>query len=306
MTNMELVPVTTVHIPKSSPVIQCADPPPPRKRKKKKAQSGPKEYPLLEFSTFYRCKSDELSPYKIVRNLADTTLFNHHEKLNVCCFNLNSMRSFIRSTYSGGFFRDPFDVIGFCEVQADISNIGYDSALCKYARRYGHCYFNVCSHVPTYSGTALFCYKQPRSVMFGFHEGLPMDFAGRIITARFGDATIILIYAPSKVNENLAFFSILINHVKFEKMFGLPIILMGDLNIPRSDLDASLVRTWSTAGDDFTRNRELLETVISTLDGVDAGQRDHKFTWFPQPNKCMQRRQIGMRIDYIIHDARVL
>jgi hypothetical protein len=141
--------------------------------------------------------------------------------------------------------------------------------------------------------------------MFGFHDGLPMDFAGRIITARFCDTIVILIYAPSKVKENLIFFDILIKHLQLEKKLGLPIILMGDLNIPRTDLDASLVRTWSTAGDDFTHNRKLLEVAIETMEGVDAGQKGHGFTWFPQPNKSTQRRNIGMRVDYIIYDKRL-
>ena len=60
-----------------------------------------------------------------------------------------------------------------------------------------------------------------------------MDFDGRIITARFKDAIVILIYAPSKIKANVTFFSILLRHIQVEKSLGLPIILMGDLNVPR-------------------------------------------------------------------------
>jgi exonuclease III len=80
---------------------------------------------------------------------------------------------------------------------------------------------------------------------------------------------------------------------------------MGDLNIPRTDLDASRVRTWSTSEEDFTPNRSLLEIAIATIEGIDADQDGHTLTWFPQPNKIMQRRHIGMRIDYIIYDKRL-
>jgi exonuclease III len=40
-------------------------------------------------------------------------------------------------------------------------------------------------------------YRQPLKVIFGFHAGIPVDSEGRIITARFTDCSVILVYAPA-------------------------------------------------------------------------------------------------------------
>ena len=57
----------------------------------------------------------------------------------------------------------------------------------------------------------------------------------------------------------------------------------------------------SRSNQDYGPNRELLESIIALMHGVDPGALNNALTWFPQPNKAQQARGIGMRLDCIIY-----
>jgi exodeoxyribonuclease III len=211
----------------------------------------------------------------------------------------------MKSPHSSGFLMNPHDVMGFSEVQADLADIGHNAAIVKYAKRYGHCFWHVCGYNPTYAGTAIFSRRRPCAVIFGFHAGLPADCEGRIVTARYPDGCVIMIYAPAKPVANLAFLKNLIAHVNIERDEHKPLVLLGDLNVPRGPSDISEVQSWVESPFDYGDHRIVLETLIAAL-GRDPGQHQHDFTWYPQPNKANQARKIGMRIDYILHSPTLI
>jgi exonuclease III len=140
-------------------------------------------------------------------------------------------------------------------------------------------------------------------VIFGFHEGLNVDLEGRVLTARYTDCSIIMVYAPAKPEANTCFLKTLLAHVTIEMQQHLPIILMGDLNVPRDPEDIATPQSWMAQPIDYTIQQELLESIILKLRAGDPGRSKHDFTWFPQPNKSMQSKWIGMRIDYILHST---
>jgi exodeoxyribonuclease III len=255
---------------------------------------------LSEISFFYRPLPLTCGPKVLIPEGSGEALFDRNGMANVCTYNVNSLRAYVKSPYSSGFLMNPHDVIGFSEIQADLADVGHNVAIVKYARKYGHCYWHVCGYNPTYAGTAIFSRLRPCMVIFGFHESLPPDGEGRIITARYQDCSVIMVYAPAKPDPNLCFLRTLIDHAVIEKARGKPVILLGDLNVPREPADVSDVQSWVESPFDYCDHRVVLECLIATL-GVDAGQREHAFTWYPQPNKANQARKIGMRIDYILH-----
>jgi exonuclease III len=112
-----------------------------------------------------------------------------------------------------------------------------------------------------------------------------------------------MVYAPSKVLENLPFLEKLHQQVIWDqKHYGLPLVLMGDLNVPREDSDISRIALWTTAGCDYSKNRLVLEAIIQTAYFKDPGVSRHVYTWYPSPSWKSQKLGIGMRIDYILHD----
>jgi hypothetical protein len=153
------------------------------KAKGKKKKLDPFDFthcPLMSVSQFYKSDPSISKPHLFTPPISDggNQLFDVRGRVRVCCFNTNSLRSFIRSSYSTTFLTNPFDFVGFSEVQADLEHLGDNTALANYAKQYGHAFFSVCSHNPTYSGTAIMSYKQPSSVIFGFHDGLTVDLEG--------------------------------------------------------------------------------------------------------------------------------
>jgi len=81
------------------------------------------------------------------------------------------------------------------------------------------------------------------------------------------------------------------------------VILMGDLNIPRTDADISKKTPWIESGCpqmDYTKCRIILEKIIVTLDAVDPGAERNELTWHPEPDYRREKEHIGMRVDYLL------
>ena len=191
-------------------------------------------------------------------------------------------------------------------MQCDFNDICDSSVLGKHANAYSKCFLHMCVERPWYSGVCVFTRRPPCQVYFGFVPevcGDDIDSQGRLIRIRFKDCIIHMVYAPSKIDQNLPFLEKLHKQVLWDKAkFGLPLIVMGDINVPPTDNDISTVTPWATAGCDYSHSRAVLQGIIRDGPLIDVGSSRHTFTWFPSPTWRSQKLQIGMRLDLVLVD----
>ena len=155
-----------------------------------------------------------------------------------------------------------------------------------------------------YSGVGLHVSKalSPERPAF---EHPPFDYENRIVTVRLPQATVASVYVPNGGKDYPAKMRFLAAMEQFiaDARGDLPLIVCGDLNIARSEMDVHPKERKPRAIGQLPEEREQLERIIGH-GLVDVGralepENDQMFTWWA-PWRNMRQRNIGWRLDYVL------
>ncbi len=135
------------------------------------------------------------------------------------------------------------------------------------------------------------------------------DYEHRIVTSGIGDLVVASIYVPNGGKDfpaKMRFLEALDVWARELHAGGRQVILCGDLNVARADIDVHPKERKPNAIGQLPEERALFDRL---LDGglVDVGRTlapedDQLFTWWP-PWRNMRARNIGWRIDYVLASA---
>lgn len=212
--------------------------------------------------------------------------------MKLISWNVNGLRAVLTKGFMDVFTKADADVfclqeIKLSEGQIDFKPEGY------------HCYFNY-AEKKGYSGTALFCKKEPLSVTFG------SDNEGRVICAEFDDFYVVCVYTPNSQDElaRLPFrlewdrnFREYVNQLDKNK----PVCICGDLNVAHNEIDIKNPKS-NTHNAGFTieeRNSftELLDSgFVDTFRYLYPDKKD-AYSWWSYRFHARENNA-GWRIDY--------
>jgi exodeoxyribonuclease III len=216
--------------------------------------------------------------------------------MKIATWNVNGIRA--RATQLCEWLaRDQPDIVCLQEIKASPAQVPESCKLLEYDA-YWH-------GAGGYSGVSLHVRKGAFDVEPAF--GHPaFDMETRIVQASFGNLTIASVYVPNGGKDyaaKLAFLRSLSEWTRSLHEAGREVILCGDLNVARADIDLHPKERKPGIIGQRPEERELFETL---LDGhsADVARELHPhdegmFTWWA-PWRNMRQRNIGWRIDYIL------
>ncbi len=159
-----------------------------------------------------------------------------------------------------------------------------------------------------YSGVGLHVSKAiaPERPQF-FHPAF--DYENRIVAAEIGETTIASIYVPNGGRDFAAKMRFLEALDGYAASFQAPLrqlVLCGDMNVARSDLDVHPKERKPRAIGQLPEERALIERILSRglvdLSRAFEPDNDGLFTWWA-PWRNMRQRNIGWRLDYVFPSA---
>jgi len=137
------------------------------------------------------------------------------------------------------------------------------------------------------------------------------DIETRIVQVTLGNMLVASVYVPNGGKDYAAKIRFMTHLVEWSKQMqaeGRELILCGDINIARADID---VHPRERKTDVIGQRQEERDLFQALLDGdmVDVTRKldpdnDRLFSWWP-PWRNMRQRNIGWRIDYILASPRV-
>src|SRR6476469_6275228 len=156
-----------------------------------------------------------------------------------------------------------------------------------------------------YSGVGLHVRKEWHPDRPLFHHP-DFDYEHRIVTAQLPQATVASIYAPNGGKDfpaKMRFLEALDAYAASFQEAGRTLVLCGDLNVARSDMDVHPKERKPRAIGQLPEERALLERLIGR-GLVDVGRaldpdNDGLFTWWA-PWRNLRQRNIGWRLDYVL------
>ena len=193
--------------------------------------------------------------------------------------------------------RDRPDVVCLQELKAEQAQIPEACQLPEY-HVYWHC-------MRAYSGVSLHIRADrcPAPPAFTHPE---FDMESRIVQAELGNLVVASVYVPNGGKDyaaKLGFLERLIEWIKRLHAEGRELVLCGDINIARTDMDVHPRERKLNIIGQRPEERALFERMLSEQ-LVDVGRaKDPEnaglFTWWP-PWRNMRQRNIGWRLDYVL------
>ena len=216
--------------------------------------------------------------------------------MKIATWNVNGIRA--RETQLCEWIeRDHPDIVCLQELKAEIGQIPLSCHLADY-----HIYWHG---LRGYSGVSLHVRKGlfDTEPVFSHPE---FDMESRIVQATLGDLVVASVYVPNGGKDyaaKLAFFEKLVGWAKAQHDGGRKVVLCGDLNIARLEIDVHPKERKAGVIGQRDEERALFAALIgdhfADVGRLSAPDDDRLFTWWP-PWRDMRKRNIGWRIDYIL------
>ena len=189
------------------------------------------------------------------------------------------------------------DVICLQEIKAKLDQIPQSCSVEGYT-----CYWHGAGG---YSGVGLHIRRDfAAGVEFTHPE---FDLETRVVQAQIEDTVFTSVYVPNggkDFDAKIAFIHALTAYARDVRSRGLKLVLCGDMNIARSDIDVHPKERKPRAIGQLPQERELFENLLSEGGLVDVGRMlyaedENYFTWWA-PWRNLRQRNIGWRLDYVL------
>jgi exodeoxyribonuclease-3 len=216
--------------------------------------------------------------------------------MKIATWNVNGIRA-RQAQLCDWLARDQPDIVCLQEIKASPAQVPEACKLEEY-EAYWH-------GAGGYSGVSL----HVRRGAFGIEPAFShpaFDMETRIVQAAFGNLTIASVYVPNGGKDYAAKLDFLRRLAEWSRSVheaGRELILCGDLNVARADIDLHPKERKPGSIGQRPEERELFEALLGGH-SVDVGRELHPedermFTWWA-PWRNMRQRNIGWRIDYIL------
>ena len=220
-------------------------------------------------------------------------------------WNVNGLRAVL-----GKNFREAFEALDadfFCLQETKLQEGQVDLQLPGY-----HAYWNYADK-KGYSGTAVFCRREPLHVTYGM--GIDEhDHEGRVITLEMDGFYLVCVYTPNsqdglrRLDYRMAWendFLAYIKRLDAQK----PVIVCGDLNVAHQEIDLKNPQT-NRRNAGFTDEERGKMSVLLDSGFVDTFRLLHPteegaYSWWSYRFRAREKN-VGWRIDYFIVSQRLV
>jgi exodeoxyribonuclease-3 len=233
--------------------------------------------------------------------------------MKIIAWNINGIRSSMKGKELYDLFEDEKpDIICFGETKISCPFVDVQNELKDKIKGYKYRYWSPCKTKGGYSGTAIFCKKQPNSIIYGLDD---IDEEGRVIILEFEKFFLLHVYTPNSGEElkRLDYRTKTWDKVFRKKVIELqehkPVIVCGDLNVAHKEIDLKNPKTnLKTAG--YTiEERESFDKLLNDAELVDTyrflnPEKIEYSYWSYRFNS--RKKNTGWRIDYFLVSEKII
>ncbi len=222
--------------------------------------------------------------------------------MRIISYNVNGIRSAIKKGFIDWLATDPADIICLQEIKAHRGDINADAI-----ENAGYKSYWFCAQKKGYSGVAFITKVPLENVAYGSSIE-QSDFEGRVISADFGDVTLVNAYYPSGTSGELSqaykyvWLEEFLHYLNDLKKKRAKLIVCGDYNIAHTAIDIhNPVSNKKTTG--FLPEERAWFDKFLANDFVDGfrylNKEIHQYTWWNVLRPSTRLENKGWRIDYI-------
>jgi len=223
--------------------------------------------------------------------------------LRIITFNANGIRAAARKGFFTWLSRQKADVVCIQETKAQIHQL--EDPI--FSPKNFHCYYED-AEKKGYSGVALYCRQEPDEIIRGYGSA-EFDAEGRYIEARFGNLSIVSLYAPSGSSSEdrqaakFRFMDEFDTHLQGMLGNARQSLICGDWNIAHKEIDLKNWRTNRKNSGFLPEERAWMDRLFDDHQFVDTFREvepgPDMYTWWSNRGNARENN-VGWRIDYQI------
>jgi exodeoxyribonuclease-3 len=225
--------------------------------------------------------------------------------LRIITANLNGIRSAAKKGFFEWLGTQQADIMCVQELKAQATDMTSDF-LAPHGL-IGHFHY---AQKKGYSGVGLYARKMPDVCIVGLNNA-EFDAEGRYVEVRYGNLSIISVYAPSGTSSPLRqqakfrFLDMFMPHLAALKSAGREVIVCGDINIAHQEID---LKNWKGNLKNSGFLPEERAWLTQLFDSQQTGYVDvfrqldknpDRYTWWSHRGQAYAKN-VGWRIDYQI------
>ncbi len=221
--------------------------------------------------------------------------------MRIITLNANGIRAAGRKGFFTWLPRQRADVVCIQETKAQQPQL--DAPL--YWPRNWHCFY-ADAKKKGYAGVALYSRREPDKVIRGFGTQ-EFDDEGRYLEARYGNLSVVSLYAPSgssgehRQASKFRFMEAFMRHLRRLKKDGRDYLIAGDWNIAHKQIDLKNWRSNQKNSGFLPEERAWLDELFDEVGFIDAfrevNQAAEQYTWWSNRGEAWAKN-VGWRIDY--------
>jgi len=236
--------------------------------------------------------------------------------MKIIAWNVNGLRSLLKTNYLNDIINEENpDIFCMGETKLSCPYVNINNQITELYPQFKFKYWSDCKTKKGYSGTSIFCKKEPINVSYGLkYNNEEIDNEGRIITLELKKYYLIHVYTPNS-GQALARLEWRTNtwDRAFEKYIqelqkNKPVIICGDLNVAHLAIDLKNPKTnLKTAG--YTiEERDSFNSILKNCNLLDSyriinpDKIEYSY-WSYMRNS--RNKNIGWRIDYFLVDKKI-
>ena len=221
--------------------------------------------------------------------------------MRIVTFNANGIRSAARKGFFEWLARQRADVVCLQETRAKVAQLDDP---CFHPRN-RHCEY-LDAEKKGYSGVAIYTRRRPDRWVRGYGDP-EFDAEGRYLEARFGDLSVVSLYAPSgssgdeRQQAKFRFLDSFMAHLKKLRRNRRRYVICGDWNIAHKKIDLKNWRGNQKNSGFLPEERAWMDELFGAAGYNDAFRevcdRPEQYTWWSNRGRAREKN-VGWRIDY--------
>jgi exodeoxyribonuclease-3 len=237
--------------------------------------------------------------------------------MKIIAWNVNGLRSLLKTEYLNDLIisEDP-DVFCMGETKLSCPYDNINNEISEKFPQFKYKYWSNCKIKKGYSGTSIFCKKEPINVFYGLkNNNEELDDEGRVIVVEFKHYYILHVYTP---NSGQALARLKFRTTIWDRVFEnyirelqkkKAVIICGDLNVAHHEIDLKNPKTnTKTAGYTIEERNSFTNLLnecklIDSYRVLDPDKVEYSY-WSYMRNSRF--KNIGWRIDYFLVDERII
>ena len=223
--------------------------------------------------------------------------------MKIVSCNLNGIRSAHRKGFFDWYKNQRADILCIQELKAQEDQIEINSMFSKKV----YSYFK-CAEKKGYSGVSIHSRIEPDKIIYEYGDK-EFDNEGRYIEAKFGDLSVISLYAPSgssgdhRQEAKFRFMKSFNKHLDKIQKTKRKYIICGDWNIAHKEIDLKNWKGNKKNSGFLPEERSWLDNIFKDDRYIDAfrelNKKDDEYTWWSNRGNARENN-VGWRIDYQI------